>query len=126
METQAFLWHYMVAGGALVVLGVAAHVGRAVFNLYPDRLSDRPMLDMLISDGYDMNDRLFGTDYDDAGYYRLDSGRNLRNSVVATLIGGWAAMLVVPGFSSLVASAIDLTFAWLWKLFLFRLDQAWQ
>jgi hypothetical protein len=122
METQAYLWHYLVAGLVFALLGVVGHVTRAVFNVFPDRLSDKPLMDMMISNGYNLGDYLFCTEYDDAGYYRLDSLRNLRNSVVATLLCGWGVMLFVPGASGLAASAINGSLAWLWQLFLERLN----
>lgn len=123
MAVQAYLWHYMVAGLAFVLLGAIGHVCRAVFNVLPDRLSDRPVMDLLISDGYDLNDHLFGTEYDDAGYYRLDSWINLRNAMVFSVLGGWAVMLLAPGASGLVATAINEGAEWLWQLFLFRLGE---
>lgn len=123
MAVQAYLWHYMVAGLAFVLLGATGHVCRAVFNVLPDRLSDKPVMDLLISDGYDLNDHLFGTEYDDAGYYRLDSWINLRNAMVFSALGGWAVMLFVPGASGLVASAINEGAVWLWQLFLYRLGE---
>jgi hypothetical protein len=122
METQAYLWHYLVAGLVFALLGVAGHVTRAVFNVFPDRLSDKPLMDMMISNGYNLGDYLFGTEYDDAGYYRLDSLRNLRNSVVATLLCGWGVMLFVPGASGLAASAINGSLVWLRQLFFERLN----
>lgn len=122
METQAYLWHYIVAGVVFALLGAIGHVSRAVFNVFPDRLSDKAWMDLLISDGYDIDDYLFGTEYDDAGYYRLDSWKNLRHYVVAMLIGGWAAMLTMPGASGLAALAINSSLAWLWQLFLYRLS----
>jgi hypothetical protein len=126
METQAYLWHYLVAGAVLVLIGALAHIVRAVVNIYPDRLSDRPLMDMMLSDGYDLGDRIFGTEYDDAGYYKLDSVRNLRNSVAATLVGGWAAMLLAPGLSGFVAQGINTAILWTWELFLYRLgDIKW-
>ena len=70
---EASTWHYAVAFVLFVLLGAVGHVVRALFNVYPDRLSDKPLLDLAISDGYDWSDRIFGTEYDDAGYYRLDS-----------------------------------------------------
>jgi len=121
MIAQAYLWHYIVAGILLAMLGAVGHVCRAVFNVLPDRLSDKPWMDMLISDGYSLGDRLFGTEYDDAGYYKLDSARNLRNYVVATMIGGWAAMLLVPKASGMAAYLINCSCNWLWDLFLYRL-----
>lgn len=121
METQAYLWHYIAAGMVFGLMGVAGHVCRAVFNVFPDRLSDNAWMDMLVSDGYNLGDYLFGTEYDDAGYYKLDSFRNLRFYVVSTVIGGWAAMLLVPGASGLVAKAINQALLWVWQLFLYRL-----
>lgn len=124
LAEQAHLWHYLVAGGALALLGAIGHVGRAVFNMFPDRLTDKPWSDMLLSNGYNIDDHIFGTEYDDAGYYRLDSLKNLRGYVLAMVIGGWAAMLLVPHASGFVAHVINESAVWLWKLFLFRLDEA--
>lgn len=123
MVTQAYLWHYIVAGILFAVLGIAGHVCRAVFNVFPDRLSDNPRMDMLVSDGYNLGDHLFGTEYDDAGYYKLDSWVNLRNAMIFTLIGGWAVMLIVPGASGAMAYAINESAKWLWELFLYRLRE---
>ena len=119
---QAYLGHYIVAGIVLVILGTVTHVLRALVNLYPDRLSDKPWMDMAVSDGYSFGDRVFGTEYDDGGFYKLDSLRNWRNMVVAMLLSGWAMMLLAPGVSGLVASAINMAFAWLWDLFFYRLE----
>lgn len=122
MLEEAATWHYVVAFGLFLLLGAIGHLCRAVFNVYPDRLSDRPMLDLAISDGYDWNDRLFGTEYDDAGYYRLDSWRNFRNAALFTALGGIAVMLFSEGASGLIAHGIDLGLAWLWDLFLYRIE----
>lgn len=124
METQAYLWHYIVAGLALALLGVLGHVCRAVFNVLPDRLTDKSWLDMMLSSGYSIDDYLFGTEYDDAGFYRLDSVKNLRGYVLVMLICGWAAMLLVPHASGLIAYGINEAFAWLWRLLLYRLAEA--
>jgi hypothetical protein len=123
MVAQAYLWHYIVAGLALVLLGVIGHVGRAVFNVFPDRLSDKPWMDMLISSGYNADDYLFGTEYDDAGYYKLDSWINFRNYTLACLVTGWAVMLLVPHASGLIAYGINESAKWLWELFLYRLTE---
>lgn len=121
LGAEAATWHYLVAAFGFVLVGVFAHICRAVFNVYPDRLSDRPMMDLVISDGYDWSDRIFGTEYDDAGYYRLDSLKNLRLSCVFSLIGGMAVMLLAPGASIAIAAAIDWSVLALWNLFLERL-----
>ncbi|UDF28627.1 UNVERIFIED_ORG: hypothetical protein LHK14_14020 [Roseateles sp. XES5] len=119
---EASTWHYAVAFVLFVLLGAVGHVVRALFNVYPDRLSDKPMLDLAISDGYDWSDRIFGTEYDDAGYYRLDSWHNFRNACLWSGLGGVAAMLFSGEASGLVAYGIDTGLAWLWDLFLYRLQ----
>lgn len=118
------LWYYLLAGVVLALFGAVAHVSRAVFNLYPDRLSDKPWLDMAVSDGYDMSDRLFGTEYDDAGYYRLDSVRNLNISVLSVLALGWGSMLLSTDIALSFVYAINEAFAWVGDLFVRRLSEA--
>lgn len=122
MHAEAATWHYVIAQVLFLLLGVLSHVSRAVFNLFPDRLSDKPMMDMMISDGYDWNDWLFGTEYDENGYYRLDSLKNLRLAVMYSMVGGFAAMLLTPGFSVAMAAGIDWSLAAGWELFKYRLD----
>jgi hypothetical protein len=122
MFEEAATWHYAVAFVLFLLLGAVGHVARAVFNVYPDRLSDTPMLDLAISDGYDWNDRIFGTEYDDAGYYRLDSWRNFRNATLLSGFSGLAVMLLSDGASGVIAHGIDVGLAWLWDLFLYRLQ----
>jgi hypothetical protein len=122
MLEEAATWHYAVAFVLFLLLGAVGHVARAVFNVYPDRLSDKPMLDLAISDGYDWNDHIFGTEYDDAGYYRLDSWRNFRNATLLSGFSGLAVMLLSDGASGVIAHGIDVGLAWLWDLFLYRLQ----
>ena len=122
MIEEAATWHYAVAFVLFLILGAVGHVCRTVFNVLPDRLSDKPMLDLVISDGYDTSDHLFGTEYDDAGYYRLDSWRNFRNATLLCGFGGLAVMLFSDGASGAIARGIDMSLAWLWDLFLYRLQ----
>ncbi|MDB5556939.1 MAG: hypothetical protein JWL86_6923 [Rhizobium sp.] len=124
MQTLMGLWYYLLAGMSLALLGTAGHVSRAVFNVYPDRLSDKPLMDMAVSDGYDANDWLFGTEYDDAGYYKLDSGRNLKIAVLSTLALGWGAMLFSTEIAMVFVHAADASFAWVGELFIRRLGEA--
>ena len=105
-------------------MGVIGHVARAVFNVLPDRLSDNKTMDMVISDGYDASDRLFGTEYDDAGYYMLDSRRNLTIAVLSTLAAGWGAMLLHTELALMVANGVNWAGGWLWQLFLYRISHA--
>jgi hypothetical protein len=124
MMTLLGLWYYLLAGVVFALFGAVAHISRAVFNLYPDRLSDKPWLDMAVSDGYDMSDRLFGTEYDDAGYYRLDSVRNLGISVLSVLALGWGTMLLSTDIALSFVHAINEIFAWVGDLFMRRLAEA--
>lgn len=117
METELATWHFVVAGIAFALFGVLAHVFRAVFNLFPDKLSDTPVVNILVSDGYSWGDHLWGVEYDDAGYYRLDSLRNLRLSVVFTVLGGLGAMVLVDGAALGIATLIDVGISGLVDLF---------
>lgn len=123
MMTLLGLWYYLLAGVTFVLMGAIGHVCRAVFNVYPDRLTDKSWLDMAISDGYDLNDRLLGTEYDDAGFYRLDSGRNLSNAVFLTVVPGWLAMRVSTDVAVLFARGADFCLSWIGNLFLQRLAE---
>ncbi|MCF3640720.1 hypothetical protein LXM94_12160 [Rhizobium sp. TRM95111] len=121
MVEEAATWHYAVAFALFLVLGAVGHVTRAVFNMFPDRLSDNDTMDMLVSDGYGWNDKLLGTEYDDGGFYRLDSYRNVRNACLMSGFGGLAVMVFSDGASIAIAQGIDAALAWLWGLFLHRL-----
>jgi hypothetical protein len=123
MMTLLGLWYYFLAGVLFALFGTIAHISRAIFNVYPDRLSDKPWLDMAVSDRYDASDRLFGTEYDEAGYYRLDSLRNLLVSVLSTLALGWVAMLFSTDIALSFVYAINEVFAWVGDLFTRRLAE---
>jgi hypothetical protein len=107
METELATWHFAVAGLIFVLLGVLAHVCRAVFNVFPDKLSDTPAVNILVSSDYGWADYLWGTEFDDAGYYRLDSLKNLRQSVVFSVFGGLGAMLLIDGAGLGIATLIE-------------------
>jgi len=107
METELATWHFVVAGFVFALVGVFAHVIRAVFNLYPDKLSDTPAVNILVSGGYCWGDYLWGTEFDDAGYYKLDSLRNLRLCVTFSVLGGLGAMLLVDGAGLGMANLIE-------------------
>ena len=89
------------------LLGALGHVLRGSVNFYPDRLSDSPSMDFLISDGFDLSDYLFGTEYDDYGYYRLDSRKNLRISVTSSVFGGILALVLCEGLGLQIAAAMN-------------------
>lgn len=122
MHAEAATWHYIVAQILFMVIGVLLHLVRGIVNVYPDRLSDKPLMDMMISDGYTVFDWLFGTEYDENGFYRLESLKNLRIALMYSMVGGFAAMLLAPGFSIAMASAIDWSIASSWELIKYRFD----
>jgi hypothetical protein len=124
MMTLIGLGYYLLAGALFALFGLVAHVSRAIFNVYPDRLSDKPLMDMAVSDGYDASDRLFGTEYDEAGFYRLDSLRNLNIAVLSTLALGWGSMLLSTEIALTFTSGADAVFAWVGELFMRRLSEA--
>ena len=107
METELATWHFIAAGVVFAFLGALAHVVRAVFNVFPDKISDTPAVNIMVSSDYGWADHLWGTEFDDAGYYRLDSLKNLRLSVVFTVFGGLAAMLLVDGAGLGIAALIE-------------------
>ena len=124
MMTLIGLGYYLLAGALFALFGLVAHVSRAIFNVYPDRLSDKPLMDMAVSDGYDASDRLLGTEYDEAGYYKLDSLRNLSIAVLSTLALGWGSMLLSTEIALAFAYAFNELAAWIGELFMRRLSEA--
>ena len=119
---EAATWHYVVALAVFALLGALGHVSRAVFNILPDRLSDRPVMDLVISDGYSWTDMIFKTEYDDAGYYRLDSLHKLRLAVCWAMLSGLVVLLLVPDVSKVIAYWIDWSLASLVDLFWYRVE----
>ena len=107
METELATWHFVVAGVIFAMLGTLSHICRAVFNVFPDRLSDTPAVNILVSSDYGWADHLWGTEFDDAGYYRLDSLKNLRLSVLFAVFGGLAVMLLLDDAALVIAQLIE-------------------
>jgi hypothetical protein len=108
--------NFLVAMAAFALLGVVSHVLRAVVNLYPDRLSDRPLMDVMVSDGYSMQDHLLQVEYDDYGFYRLDSRRNLVITTVLTMLGGFFFLALDAAASNQISDWINSALAFLWDV----------
>lgn len=123
MEIEIATWHFVVAAIGFAVLGLAGHIIRAVFNLFPDKISDTAAVNIFVSDGYSWADHIFGTQYDDAGYYKLDSAKNLKLSVFFTVAGGIGMMMFIPGAAETVAQLIETSFGFLIDLFWQRIDE---
>jgi hypothetical protein len=107
-------FQFLIAMAVFAVLGVVAHVLRAVINPYPDRLSDKPWMDVAVSDGYSVEDHLLQVEFDDFGFYRLDSRHNLTVTVVLTMLGGFFLIALDVAASNALSEAIRvaLDFAW--------------
>lgn len=116
-------WHFFAFLALLAAFGVLGHVVRGFVNPIPDRLSDSDAMDMILSDGYSMNDRIFGTEYDDYGYYRLDSFKNLRLSITLTMIFGAIGYLFCGNEAAhLFAWAANNAVAWTWDMMIYRVQ----
>jgi hypothetical protein len=106
-------WYFLVALAAFGILGMISHVLRAVINLYPDRLSDKPLLDVVVSPGYSVEDHLFQLEFDEYGFYRLDSRRNLIITTILTMFGGLIIILLDASIANQISGLIDLAWAWI-------------
>jgi hypothetical protein len=106
-------WYFLVALAAFGILGMIGHVLRAVINLYPDRLSDKPLLDVVVSPGYSIEDHLFQLEFDEYGFYRLDSRRNLIITTILTMFGGLIIILLDASIANQISGLIDLAWAWI-------------
>lgn len=122
METELATWHFIVAGIVFVMLGALAHVVRAVFNVFPDKLSDTPAVNVLVSSDYSWGDYLIGTEFDDGGYYRLDSLKNLRLSISYWLFAGFGMMLISAEAAQMVAYGIETGLSAFVELFWYRIE----
>lgn len=114
-------WHYLIILMGFFVLGVFSHYFRAIVNFLPDRFSDSKNLDMFVSGGYSLMDRVLETEYDEAGYYRGDSAKNLRNATVLCFVVCLIALGAIPPLDNLLANFIDLGLVQLNELFFYRL-----
>jgi hypothetical protein len=108
--------NFLIAMAGFAVLGMIGHVLRAIINPYPDRLSDKPLMDIAVSDGYSVEDHLLQVEYDDFGFYRLDSRRNLVITTVLTMLGGFFLMALDVAASNSISAAINEAFGHIWTL----------
>ena len=122
MQHDVYFWHYIIISLVLLLMGALGHVCRAVFNVLPDRITDKPRLDIFISGDYSLSDYLFGLEFDDAGYYRLDSTKNLAFSCGFALLGGVVLLLLSPDADRYLAFWIDVRRDWLVDLFWYRVE----
>ncbi|MEP3234024.1 MAG: hypothetical protein ABJO30_14460 [Hyphomicrobiales bacterium] len=105
LQTPVSFWHFLFGLLIAVCAGVLCHVGRAVFNVYPDRLSDSHKMDIIVSSDYSFTDWYYGTEFDDAGFYELYSVKNLRLSIIYNLIFFVVLWFILPNLPNKVAYA---------------------
>ena len=104
-QIHVSFWHFLFGIVAAVCFGLLCHVVRAVFNVFPDRISDSHIMDIMVSRDYSFWDWYYGTEYNDAGYYELHSTKNLRLSIIYNLVAFVALWFVMPAFPNMVAFA---------------------
>ena len=121
MEQTVHFWHYGIMITAFAVMGVLVHIGRAVFNLYPDRLTDSKEMDVMISPGYTLSDYFFDLEFDENGFYELYSLKNLRFCIVCGIICGIVFVIGVPETNKMVAGWIDAVLKYTGELFIYRI-----
>lgn len=123
LKTPLETWHFFAFLLTLAAFGAIGHVLRAVINPIPDRITNSDGIDLMISSGYNLNDHLFGTEYDEFGYYRLDSWRNFRLAIVLAMISGAIAYLITgKEIAHLFAWAANNSIGWFGELLMYRLE----
>lgn len=94
-----YLLFTMLAGA---IAGGIAHLIRAVFNLYPDKISKNRWVNIIVSPGYSFEDDLLGVEFDDySGYYKLLSLKNLKISAFIWTALSFAVFVFYPDHQAL-------------------------
>ena len=120
---EIHVWHFVVAAFVFALGGVIAHTLRGLVNLYPDKISDTPMVNIVLSQDYSGLDHITRTEFDDFGYYRFDSLHNLKLSVFFWLAGGLGFMAFSDQGGQAFASLIELGLSGFVDLFWYRIEQ---
>lgn len=105
MQQDVTLWHYLVAFGLFCLLGVAAHVCRALLGppSAPLRLPPRHLPQPLLG----ADPALILTDIDERGHYRLLSRRNFATAVTLSAGAGLIVMVMFREVAALMARVIE-------------------
>ena len=114
------LW-LILFGIEFAILGCLFHVFRAVFNLFPDRISDNPAVNIMVSPGYSIEDHFLSVEYDDTtGYYKLDSLHNMKIAAICCFIVGILSLVTTPETWVFMTEVNN----WLWNRILHNLSLA--
>ncbi len=125
-QADVHFWHLPIVILLSALVGFIGHCARAMFNVFPDRVTDSDALDMVISNGYNGEDALLGTEYNDGGYYQFESARNIFIYCGTAIFVGTIAWFTVPGFAGGLAALIETSFAWIGETASQRLaEQGW-
>lgn len=114
-------WHYFAAPFVLAFLGVVWHLSRGLWAPLPERVTGSVRGDLLVPLGFLLTDFIHDVEFDEDGYYRLDSIRNLKVAVGLTTFFGMLAVICMPGVGELMAFCLD----WFVALIVLRWQQAW-
>lgn len=120
METQATLWHYLAAPFVLAAIGALWHVARALWAPYPERFTGSIHTDLYLPLGYLLTDWIHETEFDEDGYYRLDSWRNLKVAVALVVAVGMFFVLFSSSVANFFATYVNATLQWFFDLVVYR------
>ena len=121
METQAAFWHYLVAPFVLAVIGALWHLARALWAPYPERFTGSKFVDAyLLPLGYRSTDWIHETEFDEDGYYRLDSWRNLTVAISLVVAVGMFFIVFSPEIAGVFASCVNAALQWFLDLVAYR------
>ncbi len=120
METQATVWHYLAAPFVLAGIGALWHLARALWAPFPERVIGSKFVDIHLPFGYLITDLIHETEFDEDGYYRLDSWQNLKVAVSLVVAVGMFFLLFSSEIASFFASCVNTTLQWLVDLAVYR------
>lgn len=116
MDQVVAFWHYIAALGLFGLMGLAAHICRALFRPVADPSLPRSFRDFAGAGG-SPGAWPFESEADAAGHYRLASLRNLRNAACLSSSFGIGVMIVSPDAAAVIARFIDVTAASIGQIF---------
>jgi hypothetical protein len=87
MVTFAYISFVLIASLFGIPLGVAAHYIRSHFTYFPEDLGLGEPLDTLTRDDYAFEKYVVGAEWDDNGFWDVDSNRNLAYYAISGFAG---------------------------------------
>ena len=93
MLSLLYLFLFCLAGA---LAGFIGHIIRATVNLYPDKISDNELVNIIVSPDYSTSDSVFNLEFDDFGFYKLYSIKNVQFCLACGFATGFFAYVVAP------------------------------